>query len=62
MPDQSQPEKRVPLGEPIKWTDEDLDALSAVSEQDVLESQSWAAQHGSPEFQGLLNAEPDETE
>jgi hypothetical protein len=59
-PQAKAPEKRVPLGAPLQWTDADLDALSVVSEQDVLDAQSFAAQHGSPEFQALLNAEPEE--
>jgi hypothetical protein len=53
-------EKRVPLGAPLEWGEADLDALSAVSEQDLVDAQAWSAQHGSPEFQALLNADPEE--
>ncbi len=63
MNEKSQPlETRVPLGESLAWTDQDLDALSEVSDQDVLEAQNWVKTNAEPEGAALWEATPqDET-
>jgi hypothetical protein len=50
---------RAPLGEPLRWSDEELDALSAVSPQDVAEAQGWVAKNAG-DGAALWEAIPDE--
>jgi hypothetical protein len=56
------PPARVPLGEPLAWTDADLDALSEVSAQDISAAQRWAARNADEEDAGLWTAEEKEEE
>lgn len=53
---------RVPLGPPLEWTDADLDALSEVSPQDVLEAQQWVVEHADETGRALWEAKPQEEE
>lgn len=49
--------ERVPLGEPLAWTDEDLDRMAEVSVQDVQEAQAFVKRHAGPDM-GLWDAAP----
>lgn len=52
--------RKVDLGEPIHWTDEELDAMSEVTLEDIEAAKAlWRA--GAPKrFKKLLDAEPQE--
>ena len=49
-------EKRVPLGKPLEWSDDDLDALSEVSPQDIPEAQGAWRRDAPPKLRDLLDA------
>lgn len=61
---QPEPEpRRVPLGEAIQWTEEDLDRMSEVSAQDIEESKVWVQENASERGRQLWEAQPlDETQ
>lgn len=52
--------KRKPLGKPIEWTDADLDALSNITEADIIEAGQWWKQNAPKKYKNLLNANPDD--
>ncbi len=64
MPDpKPEPESRVPLGEPLDWSqDATLDALSEISESDIQSAMIWAETNADPEDRGLWMATPEEQE
>lgn len=51
-------EKRVPIGKPLEWSEEDLDALSEVSAQDITEAQAAWRKDAPADFRDLLDATP----
>jgi hypothetical protein len=53
---------KVPLGQPLDWSDEDLDKLAEVSPQDVAEAQGWVRQNSTSEDAALWEATEDETQ
>lgn len=57
MPPANQP---LPPGQPLDWTAEQLDALSAVGPADVEQAKSFWRQHAPQPLQELLDAETDE--
>lgn len=53
-----QPKKRrVPLGQPIAWSDKDLDALSAISPADLKAAQALWQQEAPRPLKTLLQAQ-----
>jgi hypothetical protein len=54
--------RRVPLGEPLDWTPEEMDALAEVSPQDVAESQAWVGRNADSKTRGLWEAQAKEEE
>lgn len=53
-------EKRVPLGEALDLSDEDLDDLSQISPQDIAEAQgAWRKDAPAP-LRDLLDATPED--
>jgi hypothetical protein len=57
-----QPVKRKPLGDPIQWTDQELDAMAQVTPADIeLAKEVWRA-NASPKYANLLDAMPDDDE
>jgi hypothetical protein len=52
--------KRVKLGKPIVWTEEQLDAISSVSEADILQAGQWWQQNATKKYKKLLEAKPDD--
>lgn len=59
----SQPtQPRKPLGEPIEWTEEDLDALSAITDVDKEEGAAWWNRNAPPQARPLLDAVEEEGE
>ena len=57
---QPEPEKRVPLGEPLDLSDEDLDRLAEVTPQDVLNAQQWVRDNATPADAAFWEAKPDD--
>lgn len=62
MPTELKKAKRVPLGEPIDWTDEDLDAMTSPEAlmQTIEETKAWWKRNAPKEAKGLLDAENEE--
>ena len=53
------------VGPALNLSAQDIALLSNITEQDILEAQRWAEEHGTPIFVGLVNAEtwpPDEVD
>nr|BBH90148.1 hypothetical protein KTC_48990 [Thermosporothrix sp. COM3]BBH90213.1 hypothetical protein KTC_49640 [Thermosporothrix sp. COM3]BBH90278.1 hypothetical protein KTC_50290 [Thermosporothrix sp. COM3] len=57
MQRKSPKKKPVPLGEPIEWTDDDLDALALVSETNIKEAEALWQNTAPPPCKGLIDAE-----
>lgn len=53
-------QSRLPLGQAIAWTDEELDALAVVSPQDVAEAQASVRKNATPKGKAMWEATPDE--
>ncbi len=51
---------RKPLGRPLSLTDEDLDQLANVTEQDILQAQQLITADLDEQYQNLLLAEEDD--
>lgn len=62
MPEEAQPGLRKQLGEPLRWSEEELDALSEVTPQDVVDAQASVRQHATQEGAALWEAVPAEDE
>lgn len=60
MPDSPKTDKPKPLGRPIQWTDEQLDALSQVSPADVQAATDLWKTLAPAGYKQLLDAEPQE--
>lgn len=58
----SSSDKPKPLGRPIQWSDEQLDALSQVGPADVQAATDLWKTTVPAEFKNLLDAEPTEEE
>jgi hypothetical protein len=58
----SDPSPRVPLGQPIPWTDADLDALADVTAADVAAAKGWVDANASTQAQRLWDAKSEEAE
>ena len=53
----SAPDRRVPQGKPLAWTDEQIDALAEVSEDDIdAAAEAWRRDAG--RLAGLIDAAP----
>jgi len=52
--------KRVPLGKPLGWSDEDMDALATITPEDVERAKVAWRQHSPRQFRDLLDAVPDD--
>lgn len=52
--------KRVPLGQPLNWTDAELDALSTVTEADIMNAGAWWQNNAPKKYKKLLEAKPDD--
>lgn len=50
------PKRKVPLGAPIVWTDADLDAMSAVTPEDLEAAKQWWEQNAPPRYRSMLDA------
>ena len=59
---QAKPGKRVALGQPIQWTDEELDMLAAVTPAEIELARQMFRANASPKFANLLDAKPAEDE
>lgn len=51
------PDKRVPLGKPLKFTEKQLRFLSEVSPADIVKAQEFWRNAAPDEFQTLLDAQ-----
>lgn len=49
-------DNEVAPGAEIDWTEDELDAISAVSDENIIEMVRYWRQHASPEFKALLDA------
>jgi hypothetical protein len=60
----SQPpkKKRVPLGNPVRWNDKDLDHLSAISPADLKASEALWERNAPKPLKSLLQAQVMESE
>jgi hypothetical protein len=49
--------KRVPLGQPLQLTDEQLDQFAEVSQEDIEKAKAFWRNNAPPKFASLLDAE-----
>lgn len=52
--------RKVPLGAPLNWSDEDLDALAQVTPQDIQQAQERWRTRAPKRFKKLLDATTEE--
>lgn len=48
--------KAVKLGQPIKWTDEQLDQLASIGPADIEAAAAWWQTYAPTRYKNLLNA------
>ena len=52
------PNTKKQVGESLDLSSKELDELSEILPQDILDAQAWANQNGTPEFKLFVNARP----
>jgi hypothetical protein len=62
MADQPKPKKRVPLGQSLKLTPEQLDEMSKVTPTDIVKAQRFWRDNAPSPFETLLDAQVVEDE
>lgn len=50
------------VGDPLDWSDEDIQAQSEVTDADVSQARAWNARHMPPPMQRLNEAPAEDTE
>jgi hypothetical protein len=51
--------RKVKLGKPIRWTDEQLDQLSTITDADIEAAAAWWQAYAPRRLKNLLNATED---
>lgn len=54
-----QPKPKVPMGAPLEWSDEDLDALAEVTPRDIQAAQERWRTRAPKRYRNLLDATAD---
>lgn len=54
-----QPKRRVPLGQPLDWTEQALDRLSQISPENTQQAEAFWRQTASKPLRDLLDATPE---